>query len=192
MTSASELAWLIPVCYRPAGGSADRPQPDHFNRTNQQVAQNLLRFPDQLRRGAAVLSYAVLIEQIGGRAAHEVLFRNWASGPAASNLQMGFRVRCAWRRDGWPWVTHHRRAGDGVLRMATWPMTRVLCALFHLILALYAARCWPGDQPQPCLRRSYVFWELVGMSSYPAGSLSGMTAMVPPTAAQKAFVAPGG
>jgi len=107
MTSASDSAWLIPVLTACWGQRLIGPQPNKLNRTIQQVSATVAVFLIRCVGAAAVLSYAVLIEQIGGAPPTEVLF-DWAR-PAASILQMGLRVDALCAVDAGCLVNHHRR-----------------------------------------------------------------------------------
>jgi len=89
MTSASELAWLIPVLPL-LGAALIGLSLISFNRTINRLRKPVAVFLISCVGAAAVLSYAVLIEQIGGAPPTEVLF-DWASA-GSFNLQMGFRV----------------------------------------------------------------------------------------------------
>ena len=159
MPSATQLAWLIPLL--PLVGAAITGMGlITFNRT-----VNRLRTPVALLLitcvgAAAVLSFAVLVEQLAGGGATEVLF-DWASA-GTFNLQMGFRVD---------------------------PLAAVMLALvttiallvmvysdgymahdkgyvrFFTYLALFSSSML-GLVISPNLLEIYVFWELVGMCSY--------------------------
>ena len=89
MPSASELAWLIPVlpllgaCLTGLGLIS-------FNRTVNRLRKPVALLLITSVGMAAVLSFAILAEQLAGAGGTEVLF-DWA-GPATFHLQMGFRV----------------------------------------------------------------------------------------------------
>ena len=159
MPSASELAWLIPLL--PLIGAAitglglisfNRT----FNRLRKPVALLLLTCVGS----AAVLSYAVLAEQLAGAGAREVLF-NWASA-GDFNLQMGYRVDAL---------------GAVMLALVTTIALLVMVysdgymahdkgyVRFFTYLALFSSSML-GLVISPNLLEIYVFWELVGMCSY--------------------------
>ncbi|GDX75249.1 oxidoreductase [Cyanobium sp.] len=159
MPSASELAWLIPLL--PLIGAAitglglisfNRT----FNRLRKPVALLLLTCVGI----AAVLSYAVLAEQLAGAGAREVLF-NWASA-GDFNLQMGYRVDAL---------------GAVMLALVTTIALLVMVysdgymahdkgyVRFFTYLALFSSSML-GLVISPNLLEIYVFWELVGMCSY--------------------------
>jgi NAD(P)H-quinone oxidoreductase subunit 5 len=159
MPSATELAWLIPVlplvgaCLTGLGLIS-------FNRTVNRLRRPVAYLLIGCVGAAAVLSFAVLAEQLAGTAAKEVLF-DWASA-GSFNLQMGFRVD---------------------------PLAAVMLALvttiallvmvysdgymahdkgyvrFFTYLALFSSSML-GLVISPNLLEIYVFWELVGMCSY--------------------------
>ena len=109
---------------------------------------------------AAVLSYAVLAEQLAGAGAREVLF-NWASA-GDFNLQMGYRVDAL---------------GAVMLALVTTIALLVMVysdgymahdkgyVRFFTYLALFSSSML-GLVISPNLLEIYVFWELVGMCSY--------------------------
>ena len=109
---------------------------------------------------AAVLSYAVLAEQLAGASAREVLF-NWASA-GDFNLQMGYRVDAL---------------GAVMLALVTTIALLVMVysdgymahdkgyVRFFTYLALFSSSML-GLVISPNLLEIYVFWELVGMCSY--------------------------
>jgi NAD(P)H-quinone oxidoreductase subunit 5 len=159
MPSASELAWLIPLL--PLIGAAitglglisfNRT----FNRLRKPVALLLLTCVG----AAAVLSYAVLAEQLAGAGMREVLF-NWASA-GDFNLQMGYRVDAL---------------GAVMLALVTTIALLVMVysdgymahdkgyVRFFTYLALFSSSML-GLVISPNLLEIYVFWELVGMCSY--------------------------
>jgi NAD(P)H-quinone oxidoreductase subunit 5 len=159
MPSAAEVAWLIPVL--PLIGAAITGLGlISFNRTINRLRKPVAVLLLTCVGAAAVLSYAVLAEQLAGAAPTEVLF-NWASA-GSFNLQMGFRVD---------------------------PLAAVMLALvttiallvmvysdgymahdkgyvrFFTYLALFSSSML-GLVISPNLLEIYVFWELVGMCSY--------------------------
>ena len=89
MPSASELAWLIPVlpllgaCLTGLGLIT-------FNRTVNRLRKPVALLLITSVGMAAVLSFAILAEQLAGAGGTEVLF-DWA-GAGTFHLQMGFRV----------------------------------------------------------------------------------------------------
>ena len=109
---------------------------------------------------AAVLSYAVLAEQLAGAAPREVLF-DWASAGSFS-LQMGYRVDAL---------------GAVMLALVTTVALLVMVysdgymahdkgyVRFFTYLALFSSSML-GLVISPNLLEIYVFWELVGMCSY--------------------------
>jgi NAD(P)H-quinone oxidoreductase subunit 5 len=156
---AADLAWLIPLipvlgaCVTGLGLLS-------FNRTINRLRKPVAWFLISCVGASAVLSFAVLIEQLGGAAPREVLF-DWASAGSFS-LQMGYRVD---------------------------PLAAVMLALvttiallvmvysdgymahdkgyvrFFTYLALFSSSML-GLVISPNLLEIYVFWELVGMCSY--------------------------
>ena len=86
---AADLAWLIPLlplfgaCVTGLGLLS-------FNRTVNRLRKPVAWFLITCVGAAAVLSFAVLAEQLAGAAPREVLF-DWASA-GTFNLQMGYRV----------------------------------------------------------------------------------------------------
>ena len=127
-----------------------------FNRLRKPVALLLLTCVGI----AAVLSYAVLAEQLAGAGAREVLF-NWASA-GDFNLQMGYRVDAL---------------GAVMLALVTTIALLVMVysdgymahdkgyVRFFTYLALFSSSML-GLVISPNLLEIYVFWELVGMCSY--------------------------
>ena len=89
MPSAAELAWLIPVLPL-VGACLSGLGLISFNRTINRLRKPVAILLLSCVGAAAVLSYAVLAEQLGGAGTTEVLF-DWASA-GSFNLQMGFRV----------------------------------------------------------------------------------------------------
>ncbi|NQV10475.1 MAG: NAD(P)H-quinone oxidoreductase subunit 5 [Cyanobacteria bacterium] len=159
MTSASELAWLIPVLPL-LGAALIGLSLISFNRTINRLRKPVAVFLISCVGAAAVLSYAVLIEQIGGAPPTEVLF-DWASA-GSFNLQMGFRVDAL---------------GAVMLALVTTIALLVMVysdgymahdksyVRFFTYLALFSSSML-GLVISPNLLEIYVFWELVGMSSY--------------------------
>jgi NAD(P)H-quinone oxidoreductase subunit 5 len=159
MPAAAELAWLIPVLPL-AGACLVGLGLISFNRTINRLRKPVAWLLISCVGAAAVLSFAVLAEQLAGAGATEVLF-NWASA-GSFNLQMGFRVD---------------------------PLAAVMLALvttiallvmvysdgymahdkgyvrFFTYLALFSSSML-GLVISPNLLEIYVFWELVGMCSY--------------------------
>jgi NAD(P)H-quinone oxidoreductase subunit 5 len=159
MPSAAELAWLIPVlpllgaCLSGLGLIS-------FNRTVNRLRKPVALLLITSVGAAAVLSFAVLAEQLGGAAPVEVLF-NWASA-GSFNLQMGFRVDAL---------------GAVMLCLVTTVALLVMVysdgymahdkgyVRFFTYLALFSSSML-GLVISPNLLEIYVFWELVGMCSY--------------------------
>jgi NAD(P)H-quinone oxidoreductase subunit 5 len=159
MPSAAELAWLIPVlpllgaCLSGLGLIS-------FNRTVNRLRKPVALLLISSVGAAAVLSFAVLAEQLGGAAPVEVLF-NWASA-GSFNLQMGFRVDAL---------------GAVMLSLVTTVALLVMVysdgymahdkgyVRFFTYLALFSSSML-GLVISPNLLEIYVFWELVGMCSY--------------------------
>ncbi len=159
MPSASELAWLIPVlpllgaCLTGLGLIT-------FNRTINRLRKPVALLLISSVGAAAVLSFAILIEQLGGRGSTEVLF-DWASA-GSFNLQMGFRVDAL---------------GAVMLSLVTTIALLVMVysdgymahdkgyVRFFTYLALFSSSML-GLVISPNLLEIYVFWELVGMCSY--------------------------
>jgi NAD(P)H-quinone oxidoreductase subunit 5 len=159
MPSAAEVAWLIPVLPL-AGAVLGGLGLISFNRT-----VNRLRVPIALLLiscvgAAAVLSFAVLREQVGGAPPYEALF-TWASA-GSFNLPMGFRVD---------------PLGAVMLALVTTIALLVMVyshgymahdkgyVRFFTYLALFSSSML-GLVLSPNLLEIYVFWELVGMCSY--------------------------
>jgi NAD(P)H-quinone oxidoreductase subunit 5 len=159
MPSASELAWLIPVlpllgaCLTGLGLIS-------FNRTVNRLRKPVALFLISCVGAAAVLSYAVLAEQLAGAGPTEMLF-NWASA-GSFNLPMGFRVD---------------PLGAVMLALVTTIAVLVMVysdgymahdkgyVRFFTYLALFSSSML-GLVISPNLLEIYVFWELVGMCSY--------------------------
>ena len=159
MPSASELAWLIPLipligaCITGLGLIS-------FNRTVNRLRKPVALLLLTCVGIAAVLSYAVLAEQLAGAAPREVLF-DWASAGSFS-LQMGYRVDAL---------------GAVMLALVTTVALLVMVysdgymahdkgyVRFFTYLALFSSSML-GLVISPNLLEIYVFWELVGMCSY--------------------------
>jgi NAD(P)H-quinone oxidoreductase subunit 5 len=159
MPSASELAWLIPLL--PLIGAAITGLGlISFNRTLNRLRKPVALLLLTCVGIAAVLSYAVLAEQLAGAGAREVLF-NWASA-GDFNLQMGYRVDAL---------------GAVMLALVTTIALLVMVysdgymahdkgyVRFFTYLALFSSSML-GLVISPNLLEIYVFWELVGMCSY--------------------------
>jgi NAD(P)H-quinone oxidoreductase subunit 5 len=159
MPSASELAWLIPLL--PLIGAAITGLGlISFNRTFNRLRKPVALLLITCVGIAAVLSYAVLAEQLAGAGAREVLF-NWASA-GDFNLQMGYRVDAL---------------GAVMLALVTTIALLVMVysdgymahdkgyVRFFTYLALFSSSML-GLVISPNLLEIYVFWELVGMCSY--------------------------
>jgi NAD(P)H-quinone oxidoreductase subunit 5 len=159
MPSAAEIAWLIPVlplvgaCLVGLGLIS-------FNRTVNRLRKPVAIFLISCVGAAAVLSYAVLAEQLAGAGTTELLF-NWASA-GSFNLQMGFRVDAL---------------AAVMLALVTTIAVLVMVysdgymahdkgyVRFFTYLALFSSSML-GLVISPNLLEIYVFWELVGMCSY--------------------------
>jgi NAD(P)H-quinone oxidoreductase subunit 5 len=159
MPSAAELAWLIPVlpligaCITGLGLIS-------FNRTINRLRKPVAWLLISCVGAAAVLSYAILSEQLAGAGPTEVLF-NWASA-GTFNLEMGFRVDAL---------------GAVMLALVTTIAVLVMVysdgymahdkgyVRFFTYLALFSSSML-GLVISPNLLEIYVFWELVGMCSY--------------------------
>jgi len=159
MPSASELAWLIPLL--PLIGAAITGLGlISFNRTVNRLRKPVALLLLTCVGIAAVLSYAVLAEQMAGAGTREVLF-NWASA-GSFNLQMGYRVDAL---------------GAVMLSLVTTIALLVMVysdgymahdkgyVRFFTYLALFSSSML-GLVISPNLLEIYVFWELVGMCSY--------------------------
>ena len=156
MPSPSEIAWLIPLLPL-AGAALTGLGLISFNRTINRLRKPVAVLLLTCVGAAAVLSYAVLAEQIGGAGPHEVLF-SWASA-GSFNLPMGFRV------DG---------LGAVMLALVTTIAMLVMVysdgymahdksyVRFFTYLALFSSSML-GLIISPNLLEIYVFWELVGM-----------------------------
>jgi len=156
---AADLAWLIPLlpllgaCVTGLGLLS-------FNRTVNRLRKPVAWFLITCVGAAAVLSFAVLAEQLAGAAPQEVLF-DWASA-GTFNLQMGYRVD---------------PLGAVMLALVTTIALLVMVysdgymahdkgyVRFFTYLALFSSSML-GLVISPNLLEIYVFWELVGMCSY--------------------------
>jgi NAD(P)H-quinone oxidoreductase subunit 5 len=159
MPSAAELAWLIPVLPL-VGAALSGLGLLTFSRTVNRLRRPVALMLISCVGAAAVLSFAVLLEQIGGAGSTEVLF-NWASA-GSFNLQMGFRVDAL---------------GAVMLSLVTTIALLVMVysdgymahdkgyVRFFTYLALFSSSML-GLVISPNLLEIYVFWELVGMCSY--------------------------
>jgi len=159
MPSAAELAWLIPVLPL-AGACITGLGLISFNRTVNRLRKPVAWLLISCVGAAAVLSYAVLAQQLAGAGSTEVLF-NWASA-GNFNLQMGFRVDAL---------------GAVMLALVTTIAVLVMVysdgymahdkgyVRFFTYLALFSSSML-GLVISPNLLEIYVFWELVGMCSY--------------------------
>ena len=159
MPSAAELAWLIPVLPL-LGAALSGLGLLTFSRTVNRLRRPVALMLISCVGAAAVLSFAVLAEQIGGSGATEVLF-NWASA-GSFNLQMGYRVDAL---------------GAVMLALVTTIALLVMVysdgymahdkgyVRFFTYLALFSSSML-GLVISPNLLEIYVFWELVGMCSY--------------------------
>ena len=159
MPSAAELAWLIPV-FPLAGAALVGLGLISFNRTVNRLRKPVAVLLISCVGAAAVLSYAVLAQQLAGAGATEVLF-NWASA-GSFNLQMGFRVDAL---------------AAVMLALVTTIALLVMVysdgymahdkgyVRFFTYLALFSSSML-GLVISPNLLEIYVFWELVGMCSY--------------------------
>jgi NAD(P)H-quinone oxidoreductase subunit 5 len=159
MPSAAELAWLIPVLPL-VGASITGLGLISFNRTVNRLRKPVAWLLISCVGAAAVLSYAVLAQQLAGAGPTEVLF-NWASA-GTFNLQMGFRVDAL---------------GAVMLALVTTIAVLVMVysdgymahdkgyVRFFTYLALFSSSML-GLVISPNLLEIYVFWELVGMCSY--------------------------
>jgi NAD(P)H-quinone oxidoreductase subunit 5 len=159
MPSATELAWLIPVLPLAGAGLVGLGLIS-FNRTVNRLRKPVALLLISCVGAAAVLSYAVLAQQLAGAGATEVLF-NWASA-GTFNLQMGFRVDAL---------------AAVMLALVTTIALLVMVysdgymahdkgyVRFFTYLALFSSSML-GLVISPNLLEIYVFWELVGMCSY--------------------------
>ena len=159
MDSAAPLAWLIPVLPL-AGACLVGLGLISFNRTINRLRKPVAVFLISCVGASAVLSYAILAQQLAGAGATEVLF-NWASA-GTFNLEMGFRVD---------------PLGAVMLALVTTIALLVMVysdgymahdkgyVRFFTYLALFSSSML-GLIISPNLLEIYVFWELVGMCSY--------------------------
>jgi len=159
MPSAAEVAWLIPVLPL-LGAVITGLGLISFNRTVNRLRKPVAVLLISCVGAAAVLSYAVLAEQLAGAPPTEVLF-TWASAGNFS-LPMGFRVDALAAvmlalvttiallvmvySDGY--MAHDK----GYVRFFTY-LALVSSSMLGLVIS-------------PNLLEIYVFWELVGMCSY--------------------------
>jgi NAD(P)H-quinone oxidoreductase subunit 5 len=180
MPSAAGVAWLIPLLPL-LGATLTGLGLISFNRTVNRLRKPVALFLISCVGAAAVLSFAVLAEQLSGAPATEVLF-NWASA-GSFNLQMGYRVDAL---------------AAVMLALVTTIALLVMIysdgymahdkgyVRFFTYLALFSSSML-GLVISPNLLEIYVFWELVGMCSYLlVGFWYDRTAAA--NAAQKAFV----
>ncbi|MEY4297139.1 MAG: NAD(P)H-quinone oxidoreductase chain 5, partial [Cyanobacteriota bacterium] len=159
MPSPAELAWLIPVLPL-AGACLVGLGLISFNRTVNRLRKPVALLLISCVGAAAVLSYAVLAQQLAGAGPTEVLF-NWATA-GTFNLQMGFRVDAL---------------AAVMLALVTTIALLVMVysdgymahdkgyVRFFTYLALFSSSML-GLVISPNLLEIYVFWELVGMCSY--------------------------
>ncbi|MEB3156224.1 MAG: NAD(P)H-quinone oxidoreductase subunit 5 [Cyanobacteriota bacterium] len=156
---AADLAWLIPLlpllgaCVTGLGLLS-------FNRTVNRLRKPVAWFLISCVGASAVLSFAVLAQQLAGAAPKEVLF-DWSSAGSFS-LQMGYRVD---------------PLGAVMLALVTTIALLVMVysdgymahdkgyVRFFTYLALFSSSML-GLVISPNLLEIYVFWELVGMCSY--------------------------
>ncbi len=159
MPSAAQLAWLIPALPL-AGACLVGLGLISFNRTINRLRKPVAWLLISCVGAAAVLSFAVLAEQLAGAGPTEILF-NWASA-GSFNLQMGFRVDAL---------------AAVMLALVTTIALLVMVysdgymahdkgyVRFFTYLALFSSSML-GLVISPNLLEIYVFWELVGMCSY--------------------------
>jgi len=159
MPSPAELAWLIPVLPL-IGAAVVGLGLISFNRTVNRLRKPVALFLITSVGAAAVLSYAVLAQQLAGAGPTEVLF-NWASA-GTFTLEMGFRVDAL---------------GAVMLALVTTIAVLVMVysdgymahdkgyVRFFTYLALFSSSML-GLVISPNLLQIYVLWELVGMCSY--------------------------
>ncbi|MCP9849929.1 NAD(P)H-quinone oxidoreductase subunit 5 [Cyanobium sp. Morenito 9A2] len=159
MSSAAELAWLIPVLPL-AGAALVGLGLISFNRTINRLRKPVALLLISLVGASAVISFVILGQQLAGAPATEVLF-NWAS-TGDFNLQMGYRVDAL---------------GAVMLALVTTIALLVMVysdgymahdksyVRFFTYLALFSSSML-GLVLSPNLLEIYVFWELVGMCSY--------------------------
>ncbi len=159
MSSAAELAWLIPVLPL-AGAALVGLGLISFNRTINRLRKPVALLLISLVGVSAVLSFVILAQQLAGAPPTELLF-NWASA-GDFNLQMGFRVDAL---------------GAVMLALVTTIALLVMVysdgymahdkgyVRFFTYLALFSSSML-GLILSPNLLEIYVFWELVGMCSY--------------------------
>ena len=156
---AADLAWLIPLlpllgaCITGLGLLS-------FSRTVNRLRKPVAWFLITCVGASAVLSFAVLAQQLAGAAPREVLF-DWSTAGTFS-LQMGYRVDAL---------------GAVMLALVTTIALLVMVysdgymahdkgyVRFFTYLALFSSSML-GLVISPNLLEIYVFWELVGMCSY--------------------------
>ncbi|MEB3200845.1 MAG: NAD(P)H-quinone oxidoreductase subunit 5 [Synechococcaceae cyanobacterium] len=159
MPSAAEVAWLIPVLPL-LGAALSGLGLLTFSRTVNRLRKPVALLLISCVGAAAVLSFAVLAQQLAGAGPTEVLF-DWASA-GSFNLQMGYRVDAL---------------GSVMLALVTTIALLVMVysdgymahdkgyVRFFTYLALFSSSML-GLIIRPNLLEIYVFWELVGMCSY--------------------------
>jgi NAD(P)H-quinone oxidoreductase subunit 5 len=159
MPAATELAWLIPVLPL-IGAAVTGLGLISFNLTVNRLRKPVAVLLLTCVGAAAVLSYAVLAEQLAGAGPREVLF-TWASA-GSFNLPMGYRIDAL---------------GAVMLSLVTTIALLVMIysdgymahdkgyVRFFTYLALFSSSML-GLVISPNLLEIYVFWELVGMCSY--------------------------
>ncbi|QEY32880.1 NADH-quinone oxidoreductase subunit L [Synechococcus sp. RSCCF101] len=159
MIAAADLAWLIPVLPL-AGACLTGLGLISFNRTVNRLRRPVAALLLTCIGAAAVLSLAVLREQLAGAPPVEHLF-TWASA-GSFNLQMGYTVD---------------PLGSVMLVVVTVVALLVMLysdgymahdkgyVRFFTYLALFSSSML-GLVLSPNLLEIYVFWELVGMCSY--------------------------
>ena len=159
MPAATDLVWLIPVLPL-VGACISGLGLISFNRTVNRLRRPVALLLISCVGAAAVLSYAVLAEQLAGAGLHEVLF-DWATA-GTFRLQMGLRIDAL---------------GAVMLSLVTTIALLVMVyshgymahdkgyVRFFTYLALFSSSML-GLVISPNLLEIYVFWELVGMCSY--------------------------
>lgn len=157
--SAADLAWLIPLLPL-LGASVTGLGLLSFNRTINRLRKPVALFLISCVGASAVLSFAVLAEQLAGAAPKVALF-DWSSAGTFS-LQMGYQVD---------------PLGAVMLALVTTIALLVMVysdgymahdkgyVRFFTYLALFSSSML-GLVISPNLLEIYVFWELVGMCSY--------------------------
>ena len=159
MPSAAELAWLIPLLPL-IGGLISGLGLISFNKKINKLREKVAIFLISFVGASAVLSYAVLYEQISGNPPVEHLFV-WASA-GSFTLPMGYIID---------------PLGSVMLSLVTTIAVLVMIyshgymahdkgyVRFFTYLALFSSSML-GLIVSPNLLEIYVFWELVGMCSY--------------------------